>query len=282
MVVGPCDGDALALVDPGQYDNAVLNLAINARDAMPRGGSITFEVETTTVDDSTATTLAEVTPGTYIVTTVTDSGDGIPNEDISRLFDPFFTTKAPGKGSGLGLAMVWGFVKQSGGNITVYSEPEIGTSFKVYLPTAATSPAPETPPSDQIRTQPATGVILLAEDDDLVRRFATDRLRSRGYDVVEAGSGPEALQALGSMGQLDLLFTDVVMPGGMTGRALADAVLELRPGTPVLYASGYTENVIIHNGRLDQGVKLLAKPYSARQLLNRVGELVLPTSSEVS
>jgi len=283
VVVGPCDGATLALVDPGQYDNAVLNLAINARDAMAQGGSIVFEVETTTVDDSAgASTLAEVAPGTYVVTTVSDSGEGIPTEDLSRLFDPFFTTKETGKGSGLGLAMVWGFVKQSGGNVTVYSEPDIGTSFKLYLPTASTSPTPEIPPSDQIRTQPATGTILLAEDDDLVRRFATDRLRSRGYDVIEAGSGPEALEALGSMARLDLLFTDVIMPGGMTGRELADAVLALRPGTPVLYASGYTENVIIHNGRLDQGVQLLAKPYSARQLLNRVGELVMPTSPEVS
>ncbi len=282
VVVGPCDSHALALVDPGQYDNAVLNLAINARDAMPQGGSITFEVETITIDDSAATTATAVAPGTYVVTTVTDSGEGIPPEDLSRLFDPFFTTKETGKGSGLGLAMVWGFVKQSGGNITVYSEHDIGTSFKLYLPTAGALPEPEPSPSDQIRIQPVTGTILLAEDDDLVRRFATDRLRSRGYDVVEAGSGPEALEALGSMARLDLLFTDVIMPGGMTGRELADAVLALRPGTPVLYASGYTENVIIHNGRLDQGVQLLAKPYSARQLLNRVGELVMPTSPEVS
>jgi PAS domain S-box-containing protein len=282
VVVGPCDGDALALVDPGQYDNAVLNLAINARDAMAQGGSITFEVETFTVDDSGATTLAEVAPGTYVVTTVTDSGEGIPAEDLSRLFDPFFTTKEPGKGSGLGLAMVWGFVKQSGGNVTVYSEPDIGTSFRLYLPTAGAGPATETPTSGQLHTEPVTGTILLAEDDDLVRRFATDRLRSRGYDVVEAGSGPDALKALGLMDRLDLLFTDVIMPGGMTGRELADAVLALRPGTPVLYASGYTEDVIIHNGRLDKGVHLLAKPYSARQLLSRVGELVMPTSPEVS
>jgi len=282
MMFTPSDGEALAQVDPGQYDNAVLNLAINARDAMPQGGSLSIEVETTTVDDAYALAQVEMTPGTYVVTTVTDSGEGIPREDIGRLFDPFFTTKETGKGSGLGLAMVWGFVKQSGGNVTVYSEPEIGTSFKLYLPTARTSLTQETPPSGQIHTQPVTGTILLAEDDDLVRRFATDRLRSRGYDVVEAGSGPEALEALGSMGQLDLLFTDVIMPGGMTGSELADAVLALRPGTPVLYASGYTEDVIIHNDRLDPGVRLLAKPYSARQLLNRVGELVMPTSPEVS
>jgi len=282
MEVGPSDGDALAQVDPGQYDNALLNLAINASDAMPQGGSLTIEVETTTIDDAYAFAQAEMEPGTYVVTTVTDSGEGIARENLSRLFDPFFTTKETGKGSGLGLAMVWGFVKQSGGHITVYSEPDIGTSIKMYLPTAKTGPTQETPASDRIATQPVTGAILLAEDDDLVRRFATDRLRSRGYDVVETGSGPEALEALGSMGRLDLLFTDVIMPGGMTGRELADAVLELRPGTPVLYSSGYAENVIIHNGRLDAGVRLLAKPYSARQLLNRVGELVMPTSPEVS
>ncbi len=282
IVVAPPNGGARAQVDPGQYDNALLNLAINARDAMPEGGSLTIEVETVTVDDSYVTEHAEVAPGTYVVTTVTDSGEGIPEEDIGRLFDPFFTTKETGKGSGLGLAMVWGFVKQSGGHVTVYSESGIGTSLKLYLPTADGAPVPEPPHSDEILTHRATGTILLAEDDDLVRRFATERLRSVGYSVVEAGSGPEALEALHSMDQLDLLFTDVIMPGGMTGRDLADAVLEVRPGTPVLYASGYTENVIIHNGRLDQGLQLLAKPYSVRQLLNRVGELVLPTRSEGS
>jgi len=280
LVVGPSGGHALAQVDPGQYDNAVLNLAINARDAMPRGGSITIETETTMVDESYVSTHAQVTPGSYVVTTVTDSGEGIPQEDLTRLFDPFFTTKATGKGSGLGLAMVWGFVKQSGGHVTVYSELDVGSAFKLYLPTAASSPVPERPTSDQFSTQPVTGTILLAEDDDLVRRFATDRLRSRGYEVVEVGSGPEALEALASMDRVDLLFTDVIMPGGMTGRDLADAVLELRPGTPVLYASGYTENVILHNGQLDQGVKLLAKPYSARQLAKRIGELVMPRESE--
>jgi PAS domain S-box-containing protein len=282
LSVEPADGPSLAEVDPGQYDNAVLNLVINARDAMPHGGSVMIEVETVTVDDSLVPAPTAVTPGTYVVTTVTDSGEGIPKNDLSRLFDPFFTTKETGKGSGLGLAMVWGFVKQSGGNVTVYSEPGIGTSFRLYLPTASVGAAPETLPSDQIRTSPVTGTILLAEDDALVRRFATDRLRSRGYDVVEAGSGPEALTALDAMGDIDLLFTDVIMPGGMTGRELADAVLALRPGTPVLYASGYTEDVILHNGRLDEGVKLLAKPYSARQLLHRVGELVTPTPGEPS
>jgi PAS domain S-box-containing protein len=280
LVMGASTHDAAALVDPGQYDNAVLNLAINARDAMPRGGQLEIEVEAATFDDSYVTSHVEVRPGSYVVTTITDSGEGIPEETLSHLFDPFFTTKETGKGSGLGLAMVWGFVKQSGGHITVYSEPGLGASFKMYLPSADTEPEPERPSSDEISTQPATGTILIAEDDYLVRRFASDRLRARGYHVVQAGSGPEALEALQTMDRLDLLFTDVIMPGGLTGRDLADAVLELRPGTPVLFASGYTENVIIHNGQLDHGVKLLAKPYSTKQLLHRVSELVLPTEKE--
>ncbi|WP_430869177.1 PAS domain S-box protein [Demequina aurantiaca] len=282
MMVGPSTGSALAQVDPGQYDNAVLNLCINARDAMPHGGTLSIETVTTTIDETYVTEHAEVAPGSYAVTTVTDSGEGIPPEDLGRLFDPFFTTKETGKGSGLGLAMVWGFVKQSGGHITVYTESGIGTSFKMYLPSAQAAPEPDPPTSDQIPLQAVSGTILIAEDDDLVRRFAAERLRSRGYDVVEAASGPEAIEALRSLDHIDLLFTDVIMPGGMSGRDLAEAVEELRPGTPVLYASGYTENVILHNGKIDQGVKLLAKPYSARQLFNRVGELALFESEEQS
>ncbi len=269
------DGSTHAEVDPGQFENALLNLAINARDAMPHGGSLTIEVATVTLDDSYVTAHAEVDPGTYVVVTVTDSGTGINANDMGNLFDPFFTTKETGKGSGLGLAMVWGFIKQSGGHITVYSEPDYGTSIKMYLPTALTAPIPARPVSVQIFTGPLSGTILLAEDDDLVRVFATDRLRAKGYDVVAAASGPAALEALESMERIDLLFTDVIMPGGMTGRQLADAVVEKRPGTPVLYASGYTENVILHNDRLDPGVRLLAKPYSTRQLIERVGDLLM-------
>ena len=265
---------ALAEVDPGQFENALLNLAINARDAMPQGGTLTLEVETLTLDEAYVTAHAEVTPGTYVVVTVSDSGVGIAPEILGRLFDPFFSTKEMGKGSGLGLAMVWGFIKQSGGHITIYSEPGYGTSIKMFLPVALSEPAPVGPTSGQISTGPCTGVVLLAEDDDLVRVFATERLRASGYDVVAAQSGPKALEALAALPHIDLLFTDVIMPGGMTGRQLAEAVLELRPGTPVLYASGYTENVIVHNHRLDAGVKLLAKPYSTKQLVERVGELI--------
>ncbi|NTV38727.1 MAG: PAS domain S-box protein [Demequinaceae bacterium] len=278
IVVAP-DGAVAAEVDPGQFENALLNLAINARDAMPSGGTLTIEVNTTTLDDSYVTTHADVAPGTYVVVTVSDTGIGIDPDNLGKLFDPFFTTKTMGQGSGLGLAMVWGFVKQSGGHVTVYSELGLGTSFKMFLPVAPTTPLPTPPISEQIHTGPLTGTILLAEDDDLVRVFATDRLRAKGYEVVATASGPEALAALESMDRLDILFTDVIMPGGMTGRQLADAVLERRPGTPVLYASGYTENVILHNGRLDPGVKLLAKPYSTKQLIERIGDL-LATAAE--
>lgn len=273
--------DALALVDPTQYDNAVLNLAINARDAMPQGGSLTIEVGTVTLDTTYATAHAEVSPGNYAATTVTDSGHGIPPESVGKLFDPFFTTKREGKGSGLGLAMVWGFVKQSNGHVTVYSEPGYRTSFKLYLPAAS---APLDVAEEAVSTPRAprvtSGTILIAEDDDLVRTFAAGQLRSHGYEVVETSSGPQALEALQAMDQLDLLFTDVIMPGGMIGKELADAVLKQRPGTPVLYASGYTENVILHNGRLDPGVHLLAKPYSTQQLLNHVGNVVSTQENE--
>ncbi len=262
---------AQAEVDPGQFENALLNLAINSRDAMPHGGVLNIEVDNVTLDESYVTAHASVTPGTYVLVTVTDSGIGVDPEDMATLFDPFFTTKETSKGSGLGLAMVWGFVKQSGGHITVYSEKDYGTSFKMYLPAAVTAPLSSSPVSSQIPTGRASGTVLLAEDDDLVRVFATDRLRAKGYTVVAAASGPEALTALESMEHLDLLFTDVKMPGGMSGRELATAVLEKCPGTPVLYASGYTENVITHNDRLDPGVQFLAKPYSTKQLIERIG-----------
>lgn len=282
LVVNSAGDKFLAEVDPGQYDNALLNLAINARDAMPHGGSLTIEVDHATFDEAYVSSHSEVLPGAYIVTSVTDSGEGISPGDIAKLFDPFFTTKEMGQGSGLGLAMVWGFVKQSRGHVTVYSEPGQGSIFKIYLPAAMSAAAPEVPAPSPPRARVGSGKILVAEDDELVRQFATDRLRAAGYEVITAGSGSEALEALDSMDRIDLLFTDVIMPGGMTGRDLADALLERRPGTPVLYASGYTENVVLHNGRLDQGVQLLAKPYSAQQLLQRVGELILPPVSEES
>ncbi len=262
-------------VDPSQLENALLNLTINARDAMPHGGKLTVDATEVTLDEGYVTAHSEVEPGSYVVITVTDSGTGIEPSIIDQLFDPFFTTKAAGKGSGLGLAMVWGFVKQSGGSVTVYSEMGVGTAFNLYFPITATAAHVTPQASPQLASMRGTGTILLAEDDDLVRLFATNHLRSLGYTVYDTPSGPEALERLETLKHIDLLFTDVIMPGGLTGRDLADEVLRRRPGTPVLYASGYTENVILHNGRLDEGVELLAKPYSARQLGARVHDMLV-------
>ncbi|MFW2513345.1 PAS domain-containing protein [Demequina sp. SO4-13] len=264
-----------AHVDPSQFESAVLNLAINARDAMPDGGTLTVETELKHLDESYVTSHAEVKPGSYVVVTVTDSGMGIAPEVLDQLFDPFFTTKDVGHGFGMGLAMVWGFARQTGGHVTVYSEVGHGSSFRLYLPLAPDGARPQEakPSSDSLPTQ-GSGVILLAEDDALVRAFATKHLRSLGYDVTPAATGPQALEQLAQMDTVDLLFTDVIMPGGMTGRDLAERVVASRPGTPVLYASGYTENVIMHNGKLDEGVALLAKPYSAKELAIRVHEKI--------
>lgn len=263
----------LVTVDPGQLENALINLAINARDAMNGVGTLTLEAGLHELTESYATIHGDVEPGSYVVVSVSDTGTGIDPQHIPRLFDPFFTTKGVGEGSGLGLPMVWGFAKQSGGHVTVYSELGHGTTFRLYLPLASDFVAAERaaavagPVPEEGR-----GHILLAEDDALVQQFAAEHLRAHGYEVTVASSGPEALDLLGSVGQVDLLFTDVIMPGGMTGRQLADAVLERHPDTPVLFSSGYTENVVLNNGGLDEGVQLLAKPYSGRTLLRKVHE----------
>lgn len=282
LLIAPGSGAPPAEVDPGQFDNAVLNLVINARDAMPKGGHLTVEVTEVTLDEAYITKHAEVKPGHYVMVAVTDSGQGIAPENLAHLFDPFFSTKPAGKGSGMGLAMVWGFVKQSGGNITVYSELGHGTAFKIYLPVAKGEVEQEVQDTSPHVAHEGAGVVLLAEDDDLVRTFAAQQLRQRGYVVHEAVNGPDAMEVLRSVEHIDVLFTDVIMPGGMTGRQLADAVLAERPDTPVLYASGYTENVIIHNGRLDAGVHLLPKPYSARQLVARISAMLGDTEGNRS
>ena len=266
----------LSLVDPAQLESAILNLSINARDAMPDGGTLTIETFFATLDEAYASSHGEVAPGDYVVVSISDSGVGIEPAHLPQLFDPFFTTKGVGKGSGLGLPMVWGFVKQSGGHVSVYSEVGHGTTFRLYLPLAEQ----DAPVSEELRIQPAQdlsgeGHVLLAEDDVLVQQFAAQQLRSLGYRVTVASSGPEALELLEGIEHLDLLFTDVIMPGGMTGRDLANEVVARRPDTPVLYSSGYTENVIIHNGRLDEGVSLLTKPYSTSQLAQAVQRCVL-------
>ncbi|SIO62213.1 PAS domain S-box-containing protein [Bradyrhizobium erythrophlei] len=249
-----------ALVDPGQLSSALLNLAINARDAMPDGGKLTLETKNVSFDADYAAA-NDVQAGDYVMIAVSDTGSGIPEAIRDRVFDPFFSTKEVGKGTGLGLSMVYGFVKQSGGHIKVYSEEGYGTTFRLYLPQADArreSLAAE-PPTSEIEGGNET--ILVVEDDPLVRAYVTTQLQSLGYATLSAANGAEALAIAAGGAPFDLLFTDVIMPGGMNGRQLAAEMMRRRPALKVLFTSGYTENAIIHHGRLDSGVLLLAKPY---------------------
>jgi len=248
-----------ALVDPSQLANALINLAINARDSMPDGGKLILESAGVVLDEAYALANADMRAGAYVMIAVTDTGTGMSAEMCDKAFEPFFTTKETGKGTGLGLSMVYGFVKQSGGHIKIYSELGHGTTIKLYLPAASGEADVAVPVV--VPARGAGETILVVEDDALVRDFVIAQLRSLGYRTVAAANGLEALAHLESGRPFDLLFTDVVMPGGMTGRQLADEVARRRPGTKVLYTSGYTENAIVHQGRLDQGVMLLSKPY---------------------
>ena len=260
----------LAMVDAGQLDNALLNLCLNARDAMPGGGRLTLETANAALDHSYAQRHPDVVPGQYVMLAVSDTGQGIAAENLAQVFEPFFTTKPKGKGTGLGLAMVYGFVKQSSGHVSIYSEPGQGTTVKLYLPRAPLGAAPATPPPQS--PLPATGgheTVLVVEDDALVRQHACHELRALGYQVLAADGGKLALALIDAHDGIALLFTDVVMPG-MSGRDLAEAALARRAGLRVLYTSGYTENAIVHHGRLDPGVKLLPKPYRRAELARAV------------
>jgi len=256
-----------ALVDPNQLSTAVLNLAINARDAMPNGGKLALETGNVYLDENYAGMHSEVAPGHYVMVAVSDTGTGIPAALIERVFDPFFTTKEVGKGTGLGLSMVFGFVKQSGGHIKIYSEEGHGTSVKMYLPRATglnQTAAEAAISAADIET--GTETVLVVEDDSLVRRYVMTQIESLGYTTFEAANASEALQIIDGVPTLDLLFTDVIMPGEMNGRQLVEEALKRRPSLKTLYTSGYTENAIVHHGRLDSGVLLLAKPYRKSEL----------------
>ncbi|TCH99766.1 PAS domain S-box protein [Roseococcus sp. SYP-B2431] len=258
-----------ALIDPPQLENAVLNLCLNARDAMPGGGRLVIETENVTLDGTYALA-EEMAPGEYVTVAVTDTGTGMTPEIAAQAFEPFFTTKEVGAGSGLGLSMVYGFVKQSNGHVKIYSEVGHGTSVKMYIPRARQAGLRSAPPPEAERLPGGTEHILLAEDDPLVRAHAVRQLRELGYRVTVASGGAEALAALPPPGEVDLLFTDVVMPGGMNGQELAREVTRLRPGLPVLFTSGYTENAIMQQGRLAPGVMLLQKPYRRRELAEKI------------
>ncbi|WP_203070312.1 ATP-binding protein [Falsiroseomonas ponticola] len=267
-----------AHADPNQLESSLLNLAVNARDAMPGGGKLTIETANAYLDEAYAAGRDEVKPGQYVAICVSDTGAGMPPDVVGRAFEPFFTTKPVGKGTGLGLSQVYGFAKQSGGHAAIYSEPGHGTAVKLYLPRLRDGELPADAPTvvalPEMPRDGAGRLVLLVEDDPMVRDFAVTALEEGGCRVVAAADGPAALAALDAHPGIAILFTDVVLTGPMNGRQLANAVLERRPGLPVLFTTGYTRNAIIHHGRLDEGVQLLGKPYSAAGLVAKVLSLL--------
>jgi CheY-like chemotaxis protein len=269
-----------AMADRGQVENALLNLAVNARDAMPNGGRLTIETGNVALDADYAAHNADVVPGDYVMLAATDTGTGMPADVIDRAFEPFFTTKEVGRGSGLGLSMVYGFARQSGGHVKIYSEVGHGTAVRLYLlrhvAKGLRSTGAATTPADLPR---GGETIMVVEDDPLVRGLVVTQLKELGYCVLEAPDGPRARSILEGDEPVDLLFTDVVMPGGMTGRQLADAVKPRRPTMKTLYTSGYTQDSITHQGKLDPGVHFLSKPYKKQELALKV-RAVLDERSE--
>jgi CheY-like chemotaxis protein len=269
-------GDAelwLSLVDPGQLESSLLNLAINARDAMPKGGKLTIETSNAQIDAAFAEAQSDTAPGQYVLLAVSDNGQGMAEVVRDRALDPFFTTKEVGKGSGLGLSMVYGFVKQSGGFVRVCSEVAQGTTIQLYLPRYF-GDEKEGTPRERAEALPRAEneIVLVVEDDADLRTLIVRMLKALGYGVHEASSGAGALAVLPTLSQVDLLLTDVVLPGGMGGRELMEAVTRERPGLPVLYMSGYAENAIFHHGRLDEGIQLLQKPFHMVDIARAVRE----------
>jgi PAS domain S-box-containing protein len=294
LVAGTCDflrrtlGEAVSLetvlagglwrcsADPHQLENALLNLALNARDAMPDGGKVTIETSNCYLDQAYVSPLQEpVEPGQYVMIAVADTGLGMDRATRERAFDPFFTTKGVGKGTGLGLSQVYGFVRQSGGHVRIYSELGEGTTVKIYLSRYTGDEDATERDSRAKDTARAIGAetILVVEDDEALRSYTTEILVELGYRVLAAHDGARALQVLDG-NPIDLLFTDVVMPGGMNGRQLADEAMRRRPGLKVLFTTGYTRNAIVHHGRLDAGVHMIGKPFSFSELGAKVRTLL--------
>ena len=260
--------------DRNQLESAIINLAVNARDAMPEGGKLTIETANTALDESYAAIDTEVIPGQYVVVAVSDTGEGMPREILARAFEPFFTTKEVGRGTGLGLSMIYGFVKQSGGHVSIYSEEHQGTTVKMYFPRNL-DPALDVVFED-VKAVPgasAEEVVLIVEDNEEVRAYSVMVLSELGYRVVEAADAEQALAIINSKQRLDLLFTDVVLPG-KSGRVIADEAQALRPDLKVLFTTGYSRNAIVHHGRLDAGVQLISKPFTFEQLATRVRDVL--------
>jgi PAS domain S-box-containing protein len=265
------------IVDPAELENALVNLAVNARDAMLSGGQLTIETTNAFLDDDYVARIAEPVPaGPYVLLAVTDTGLGMDAETLTRVFEPFFTTKEVGKGTGLGLSQVYGFVRQSGGHIRIYSEVGVGTTVKLYLPRLV-GDVPVAPAAANAPTAAARGgweTILVVEDDEDLRSYDTEVLTDLGYRVIAVGDGHQALKIVETDERVDLLFADVVLPQGLDGRRLADQARERRPDLKVLFTTGYARNAIVHNGRLDPGVELISKPFTAEALGTKVRALL--------
>jgi nitrogen-specific signal transduction histidine kinase/ActR/RegA family two-component response regulator len=261
------------MIDSAEFQSAMLNLTINARDAMPDGGLLTLELANAMLDDAYAAQHAELEPGQYVMFAITDTGKGMDAATLERALDPFFTTKPAGEGTGLGLPQVYGFVKQTGGHLNIYSEVGEGTTVKLYLPRSLGQATIQTAPV----AAPVIGgseTILLVDDDEIVRETVAAMLVDFGFGVMQAPGGAEALAILEGGAEIDLLLTDVVMPGAISGRVLAERAAKLQPGLKILFTSGYTENAIVHHGRLDPGVELLSKPYGREQLAAKVRRIL--------
>jgi len=264
--------------DPGQIEQIIMNLAVNGRDAMPQGGKLTIETTNVELDETYARKHVAVKPGPYVMLAVSDNGLGMDAETQSHLFEPFFTTKELGKGTGLGLSMVYGIVKQSGGNIWVYSEPGEGTVFKIYLPRVTEGVETWQPPiNDQTEKLTGTETVLVVEDETVVRNLVRNILQRNGYTVLEANDGEEALRiAIRHEGTIHLMVTDVVLPK-MSGRQLAERIAIIRSGMGVLYMSGYSDNAIVQHGVLDPGIAFLQKPFTPDALARKVREVLDPS-----
>jgi CheY-like chemotaxis protein len=263
------------LADSNQLENALINLAINARDAMPEGGKLTIETANTHLDQAYARMHDEVQPGQYVGIFVTDTGTGMAPETVAHAFEPFFTTKESGQGTGLGLSQVYGFIKQSGGHVKIYSEVGLGTTVKLYLPRHQGT---EQVVDEKLEThelpQGRSELVLVVEDDPDVRDYTVEMVGDLGYSVLSAQDGASALRLLDSHPDVSLLFTDVGLPGGMNGRQLAEQALRRQPRLRVLYTTGYARNAIVHRGRLDPGVEVMFKPFTYSDLATKIRQVL--------
>ncbi len=260
--------------DPGQLEQVLVNLVVNARDAMPRGGTVTIETANTRLDGAYASRHVGVTPGDYVVLAISDTGIGMDHETCSHIFEPFFTTKEEGKGTGLGLSTVYGIIKQSGGNVWVYSELGKGTTFKVYLPQVEDKVAARADLKEDLGRHRGTETVLLVEDEDMVRQLTNELLEESGYVVLEANGGGQAMELFKEhKGRIDLLITDVVMPK-ISGKQVAEQLKEIHPETKVLFMSGYTDEAIVHHGIIDSHIAFIQKPFSERALAQKIREVL--------